>query len=235
LKEIFLSDVELYFSDKFENNSIIIDDLNEIKHITKVMRHNIGDILFITDGNGNIYKTSLKKVSKDNILFEILDKYQYNNKQSNIFFCIPILRNPDRFEFALEKCVELGITNFIIYQAKRSIKNSVNINRINKILLSALKQSLQAYLPKCTFIGTLSNLKSNLKDKYIFLDQNTENKLYNIEIDKSCNYYFIFGPEGGLTTEELNLFKYHNLYSLTNNRLRSETAIISAASIISGK
>ena len=73
----------------------------------------------------------------------------------NIFFCIPKLKYSDRFEFALEKCTELGITNFIIFDSERSIHKSDKKERWEKIVLSAMKQSLRSYLPNITVINSL--------------------------------------------------------------------------------
>lgn len=148
------------------------------------------------------------------------------------------LKSSDRFEFALEKCVELGITNFLIFNAKKSYKRGIKLERWNKILLSAMKQSLQSHKPKISFTESLKNyLPEN--SKKIILEQNSEisiNKYFE-DIDNrnelfNRESYFIFGPEGGLTNEEIIGIKNSKQLQLTKNRLRAETAIIAVGSFI---
>ncbi len=202
---------------------------DEFHHAVKVMRNKEGSEVFITDGNGIIYTCNINKILKDRLSAEIVDQKKYKNKLSNITFCFPVLKNPDRFKFALEKCTELGITNFIIFNSNRSVAKVKNIEKWNKTLLAAMKQSLRAYLPKLQSIENLKELL-NLDGEKIIFDQSGKN-IFSKEIIKvDVNYYFIFGPEGGFTEEELSYFS--KVYSLAENRLRSETAIVKCASLI---
>lgn len=228
----FHSNIELYFtgSDNIKDNIINIVD-QEFKHLTKVMRHKIGDKIFVTNGNGIIYSTEINEINKDYCTALILNKEMYDNQFGNIYFCIANLKNNDRLEFALEKCTELGITNFIIFNSKRSISKNIKVERINKILLSAMKQSLRSYLPKVKFEKSIEELNKFDGEK-IILEQNSAKHLNELKILQDKKYHFIFGPEGGLDETELELLKSANIYHLTKNRLRTETAVITCASQI---
>jgi 16S rRNA (uracil1498-N3)-methyltransferase len=195
------------------------------------MRHVVGDNLFVTDGRGIIYETVIRGINKNNVIVEILKSWPGDNIKSNIYFCIPKLKSPDRFEFALEKCVELGITGFIIYESKRTVSRGERIERWNKILVSAMKQSLLSFLPVITTASSLKEIIS-LPGIKIAFEQGSDNDIRNLSIEQSLKHYFIFGPEGGLDKEELALFNPENIYKLAENRLRSETAIVKAASIL---
>jgi len=196
------------------------------------MRHKIDDEIFVTDGCGKIFTCKIVEASKAFFSVEILSYEAYQNKYENIFFCIPKLKNPERFEFALEKCVEVGITNFIIFESMRTVAKSDKVERWEKILLAAMKQSLRSYLPK---IHSLTNFKNilALDGTKILFEQNAKKKLSELKLAKDKKYYFIFGPEGGLDKKEIELAGGNSFYQLTENRLRSETAIVFAAAQIS--
>ncbi len=229
---IYLSNIELYYTPpkKISNNRITIEG-EEYNHITKVMRHSINDELYITDGNGNIYSCLINQINKQNVELKIENIFTYENRFKNIYFCIPKLKNNDRLEFALEKCTELGITNYLIFESERTISKANKIERWNKILLSAMKQSLNSFLPKiemCNFNDII-----NLTGIKIGFEQTSSKKFNVLKFNPDEKYYFVFGPEGGLSEKELNSFNKENIYKLTENRLRAESAIVAAASFIS--
>ncbi|RPI71922.1 MAG: 16S rRNA (uracil(1498)-N(3))-methyltransferase [Ignavibacteriales bacterium] len=225
----FLSGVELYYSsEKIKENSIYISG-DDYKHIIKVMRHSVGDEIYITSGRGEIYLSTIKQIEKDSLTASKNKVFKYENEFSNIFFCIPKLKSNERLEFALEKCTELGITNFIIFDSERAVHKSDKKERWQKIVLSAMKQSLRSYLPTINIINSVDEILE-LEGRKILLEQNSENQISELKINKNEKYFFIYGPEGGLTKEELNLFD--EKYRLDENRLRTETAVIKCASII---
>lgn len=231
----FLSDIELYYT-PLENvyGNLLKISGDEKKHIIQVMRHNIGDKIYATDGHGHIYICSINEISRDEIILNIAETLNYPNQYRNIYFCIPKLKNSDRFEFALEKSIELGITNFIIFTAEHSIAKGDKTTRISKLAISAMKQSLRSYRPEFTFAGSITEI-INLPGKKIILEQHASNRLGSMQINAAETYYFIFGPEGGLSDKEKNTLSEDNFFQLTGNRLRAETAIITTASLLCTK
>jgi 16S rRNA (uracil1498-N3)-methyltransferase len=226
-----LFNIELYYSSEYNISDETISLTNdEFKHAVKVMRSKIGDIIYITNGTGLIFKSEILSLKKDKLSTRIIETIKNENKFESIFFCIPKLKNPDRFKFAIEKCVELGVTNFIIFESKRTVARGTNIKRWEKIALAAMKQSLRAFLPKIILVKNLSDIAESNGKKIIF-EQNAERK-FQFEFETDKKYYFIFGPEGGLTENELKLFDTDLIYSLSDHRLRSETAIVKVASLI---
>ena len=232
MQPAFLSDVELYFSENVKGNTLEVSG-EEFHHIKDVMRHKIGDEIYVTDGKGVIYKTEIERFDKKSLSVRIISTTSYPNKFSTITFCIPRLRSADRFEFALEKCVELGITNFIVFDSQRTVAKGEKLDRWQKILTAAMKQSLRAWLPTVKYCKSVNEI-IELDGKKFFFDQNAEQTLSSIlnsEFSIS-NCLFLFGPEGGLSVEELRNANGELRIKLTDNRLRSETAIVTAASII---
>ncbi len=231
----FLSDVELFCTSHSIIDDVILIDGEEAHHITHVMRHYKGDAIYITDGNGSIYKSVISEVGKRNVLAKAVESIQYENKFSNVTFCIPRLRNTDRLEFALEKCIELGITNFIVFDSVRTVAKGEKIERWQKIILSAMKQSLRAWLPKISYIKSISEVSKQDGTKILFDQNSTQTFQQFLSVNHqslTTNHFFLFGPEGGFTEEESKAINVECRVKLTDNRLRSETAIITAASIL---
>lgn len=233
-----LFDIELYFSNKIENEYIILEN-EEAHHAIKVMRHNLEDKLYVTDGKGFIYQTTIENISKKEVVAKIDSKKFYENKFQNIIFCIPRIKNQERFEFALEKCVELGITNFIVFDSERSIAKGDKTDRWHKILIAAMKQSLNAYLPRVKYVSSFEKLLQLEGKKFVF-EQTAINQFDSIlnsklSIFNSQLSIYIFGPEGGFSNNEMKLIDEEMKIKLTNHRLRSETAIIVAASLLAIK
>lgn len=231
MRNIKLSGVELYYSPavQFSNTNVSLKG-SEFHHAVKVMRNTTSDEIFVTNGKGVIIKGEVSKIEKDSLLILIKEKFLYGNKLDNIIFCLSKLKNPDRFKFALEKCVELGITNFIIFNSRRSVAKGSNIERWKKITLAAMKQSLRAFLPQITLVGSLDDIVS-LPGKKIVFEQTAENEFPFSNRGKET-YYFIFGPEGGFTKVEQTLFDSGSIFYLSDHRLRSETAMVKAASLL---
>jgi 16S rRNA (uracil1498-N3)-methyltransferase len=237
LDQVYLSNIELYYTAIPVNNNLIKIDGEEQHHIIDVMRHNENDIIYATHGTGVIYKSAITAFNKNEIICEIVEEFNYEDKFTHIWFCIPRLKAPERFEFALEKCVELGITNFIVFDSMRTVAKGEKIDRWQKILVSAMKQSLRAWLPKISYVKNMSHLIHNNAHLVLF-EQNAKISYQdflrtNEELLVSDNFYFIFGPEGGFDEIEIKELGKCEIVKLTDNRLRSETAIISAASILS--
>lgn len=211
-------------------NFILVDD--EYQHCVKVMRNKIDDHLYATDGCGNIFEGIITENENRRIVAKIIKQYSYENKLQNFIFCIPNLKNPERFKFAIEKCTELGITNFILFNSVNAVSKGFKLDRLNKIALAAMKQSLRSFLPKVSVMDSIAEIK-NLNGERVLFDQSAIEKINDYNFDRNKIYIFIFGPEGGLSQKEIETINPTLKLNLIENRLRSETAVVKAASIIS--
>ncbi len=236
LSQVFLSDVELYYSTNIDHSKklVVISD-DEAHHIIKVMRHEVGAEIFVTDGCGIIYKCQIETLTKRTVVLKINDSLSYNNRLSNYTLCFPRLKISDRFEFALEKCVELGFTNFKIYRSEKSQAKGEKIDRWNRIAIAAMKQSLNAWLPQIEYYDkTDSIVKGN--EVRLVLDQKAEAGLEEaIEGYGDKEVFLFLGPESGLTKRDIELIKPEREVKLVPNRLRAETAVVTTASIVASK
>jgi len=193
------------------------------------MRNSVDDKIFVTDGNGTIYTTQIATVSVNHLSANIIERQVFENKARNIWFCIPVLKNPDRLKFALEKCVELGITNFILFSSRYTVSKKLNPEKYQKTVLAAMKQSLRAFLPKIDSASFNDIIK--LDGHNILFDQNAKQE-FDGKLNSNNQTYYLFGPEGGFDENEIESLEQENRFSLSSNRLRSETAIIKCASIL---
>lgn len=229
------SNTEFYYAhpENISTEEVVLGK-EEAKHVTQVMRHSQGEIIKIADGNGNIYSCELLRADKKSAILKIIKKDSKKEIYPNITVYIPILKSSDRLEFALEKCVELGITNFVIYSSEKSYKRGIKLERINKILLSAMKQSLNAVMPKIEILNELKSEISKLKNCVLF-DQQAELHFSQFLSSKSYNdeLNLFIGPEGGFSDNEMNLMGEYQKVYISTNRLRTETAVVAAASFLS--
>lgn len=204
---------------------------SEHHHLSKVTRHKAGDRILITNGKGSLFTTEITAIEKSATQLQVIEHQLLPNPLSRFRIAIPLLKNPSRMEFALEKTIELGFTQIIIYESQRSVAKGLKVARWNKIAAAAMKQSLHTYLP---IVDTASSFDELLQTDAIpvIFDMDAEKNIDTFHFTKEKNYLLIFGPEGGLTGEEIAAVSDGSRIFLTAGRLRAETAVVTAASII---
>lgn len=227
---VHLSNIELYFTppELVKEREILLKD-DEFHHCINVMRNSVGDALFITDGQGSIYTSEIYQIKSKELIAKVIKKNEFENKAENIWFCIPLLKNPDRLKFAFEKSVELGISNFVLFSSKHSIIKKLKPEKFEKTILAAMKQSLRAYLPKISSASFDDIME--LPGTKILFDQNVK-QLFDGKLNFVEQVYFLFGPEGGFVDDEIESIDPMNRFNIASNRLRSETAILKCASLL---
>ena len=225
-----LSKIELYYSpSSFINEKEIVLKEEEFHHSVNVMRNSIGEKLFVTDGEGNLFESEISDIKKNELNAIIKKRIKFENKSKDIWFCIPNLKSPDRIKFTFEKCVELGITNFILFNSKNNISKNLKPEKFQKTTIAAMKQSLRTYLPQIS--SASFNEIIEMRGTKILFDQNAE-KEFNEVLNFEKPIFFLFGPEGGFDEEENNQFEAIYRFTLSSSRLRSETAIVKCASLL---
>ncbi|MEO8210422.1 MAG: RsmE family RNA methyltransferase, partial [bacterium] len=228
--------MEYYYTPKekvdLENKELTVDDF-EFWHLTKVLRKRAGERLTVTDGERNIYYCEILKIEKDKLFCEILGQdFNLFEPGINVTLCLSPLRNPSRFEFAIEKAVELGVTGIQPVITEFTVnKNSYSkqkLDRLNKIIIGAMGQSQRCYLPKLYNSISLTELMASQNEtdnKIVMYESSDDNSKSNL--DKNSNdVLLLIGPEGGFSKDEIILLKKNEwqVKSLGNRKLRSETA-----------
>lgn len=209
----------------------------ESKHIIRVLRKIEGDIVFFTDGKGYIYKCVIIDASSKKCIIEILEKEEGKDKREvNLHIAIAPTKNITRFEWFLEKSTEIGIDLITPIICSHSERKEVKIDRLKKVITSAMKQSLKSNHPKLnekTKLKDLINIDFN-GDKFIaYIDAKVTLEL-NEAYTSGNNALILIGPEGDFSPEEVSLAKTNGFIpvSLGKSRLRTETAGIVACHTI---
>ena len=227
---------QFYAPNAVETDQFFEFDSAESKHIVKVLRHQAGDEIILNNGEGLIFKGHITETSLKKCRVQLLECKQSATKNYNIHIAIAPTKSMDRFEWFLEKAVELGIDRISPIFCDHSERRSLKMERLNRILLSGFKQSMQAYLPEIDQPISLDDFltKHQCEQGYYgdCLAAIEEDFFHHITPKKSTLIFI--GPEGDFSTRERNLFMQHHIksVSLGQQRLRVETAALSALSRI---
>ena len=226
--------MQLFFLEKPKEKIIL--NTEESKHAIKVLRKKNGDILNFTDGKGSLYKAKINIADSKKCRLKIISSKQ-KEKQHNYHLHIAIAptKNMDRFEWFLEKATEIGIDEITPIICSNSERKVIKPERGNRILLSAMKQSLKYHLPKLNEVTSFKNfIKQDFEGaKYIaHCEDGKKNELRTIS--KTGRTLILIGPEGDFSPREIEL-AWQNQFKAVNlgrSRLRTETAGIIATHTI---
>ena len=224
--------MDLFYSNFDKDDKLITINQIDSKHITKSFRKNIGDLIKITNGNGSICDAEIIEKGR-NIKVEIKKIVNYEREKISIHVALSPLKNTSRFEWFVEKATELGINQITPIISHYSEKRKVNTERLERIIISSMKQSNQCYRPILNTIVDYKTFILSNKEEKIMANLKTNNKLQK-KLLETNNLCLLIGPEGGFSDKEIEYSLKNNVKEITlgNNRLRSETAAIYSISAI---
>lgn len=214
---------------------------DESWHCAKVLRKKIGESIRLIDGQGYFYDAVLDHISEKKCTAKIISDPIFQPKRNYyLHLAIAPTKQIDRIEWMIEKAVEIGIDEISFLTTHNSERTVIKTERIQKIIESAVKQSLQAYIPKLNSLLSFKEIINLNKTDQCFIahchDSNKEN-IKKIEF-KNKSTLILIGPEGDFSKEEIELALKNNFraISISSNRLRTETAglfVCQAISILS--
>lgn len=226
----------------FYNSDIKISDKNfffdkeESKHIVKVLRKKEGDNIYITNGLGNLFISEIVFASEKKCEVKIIDIKTFEPTPYYIHIAVAPTKMNDRMEWFLEKATEIGIHEITPILCDHSERKVYKIDRAEKIIQSALKQSNQYFLPKINEPVPFSNFVKTTFDgqKFIAHCEKTAKRSFKNEIKLNSKILILIGPEGDFSTKEINLAIENKFVPVTlgNTRLRTETAALVACHTI---
>lgn len=230
--------MDYFFSEEITKNQKFFTLKNdEAHHCINVLRKKIGDFIKIINGKGTVFTVKIVNIFKDACELEIID-YEDKEKLFNIHIAISPTKNIDRFEWFIEKSTEIGVDIITPIICKRSERRNVKIERLEKLIVAAVKQSGRYYKPRINSLITFDKfLIQNKNDKSLKLIAHCydtpKKRLNDIKIDNN-EVTILIGPEGDFSEEEIKFAIANDYISITlgENRLRTETAGIVACNII---
>jgi 16S rRNA (uracil1498-N3)-methyltransferase len=217
---------QFYIPELVQTDKSITFNEDESKHACKVLRLKNGELIWILNGQGLSCEAEIIESHPKRCQVEIKSSSFEEKSPYHIHVAIAPTKNIDRLEWFIEKTTELGITEISLFFSKNSERKNVKIDRIEKILVSAMKQSQRKYLPKLNIFDSLNDFFEAYKTGAIAHchSGNKMNLKNHLQINQ--NYPILIGPEGDFTSQEVE--KALNIgfdpITLGKNRLRTETA-----------
>ncbi len=221
-----------YFQAIDQDSQSFSFDKEESKHIHKVLRKKEGDILFVTNGLGLCLKTEIILASDTKCTVKILSFEAQIKPAYQLHLVVAPTKMNERFEWFLEKATEIGIHEITPIICEHSERKVIKTERFDKIILSAMKQSNQYFLPILNEpIAFKSFIQKEISgQKFIAHCEEEHKKTLKESLKKAENVTILIGPEGDFSSSEIKM-ALENQYiplSLGATRLRTETAALVA-------
>ncbi len=227
--------MNLFYTTDIQGKLAIFHD-EEARHCTQVLRHSPGDIVHFVDGQGSFYKGVILDFTKKECSIQIQQQREEPAKTFKTHIAIAPTKNIDRFEWFLEKTTEIGIDEVTPLLCEHSERRQIRPDRLEKILVAAMKQSLKARLPKLNVLTLFEEFISQNIAQQRFIAYLDEGK--NPHLKEICraeqSVIILIGPEGDFSQQEIQTALDQGFagVSLGESRLRTETAGIVACHIV---
>jgi 16S rRNA (uracil1498-N3)-methyltransferase len=227
--------MQIFYAPDISGNTYTLNE-EESKHCIRVLRMDIGDEITLVDGKGGLYKTRISNPEAKRCQVEVFETIaEFEKRNHYLHIAIAPTKNIERFEWFLEKATEIGIDEITPILCEHSERKVINNERLEKIILSAVKQSIKAYIPKLNQMVPFKQFIQEKNDGTRFIAHCYKKELTHLKnaINPNQSTTILIGPEGDFSVEEVNKALQHNYkeISLGNSRLRTETAGIVACHI----
>ena len=212
-------------------------ELSELtsKHCIQVLRMRANESMHLTDGIGNLYTASIVEPDKKKTVVKIDSVAHTPAPTKNVCIAIGLLKNTGRFEWFLEKATEMGVTKIVPLICERSERSNLKGERMRGVLIAALIQSKQTWLPNLSEPITVAQfIDKHPTSQKLIAHCEDGNKTALMDIPKNSDTSILIGPEGDFTAHEIEvaLSANYSPVSLGNTRLRTETAAMLAAALL---
>lgn len=216
--------------------NVMLDE-DTSRHVVQVLRMQQGKQLQLTDGKGNLYTASITEDHKKRTAVKINAHTYAQPSSRKLTIAISLLKNTPRFEWFLEKATEIGVTVIIPLLCTRTEKEHFRYDRMKNILVSAMLQSQQVWMPELQEPTPFTDVVLRQLDatsKFIGHCEEDEKQPLHLQSSGSSDNLILIGPTGDFTPEEIVLAKQQGFTPVTlgSTRLRTETAGIVAAALL---
>ena len=215
-----------------ESDDVFSFDKEESRHIVRVLRKKIGDKIHITNGKGWLFEAELTLADIKHCAVTIISKALQPKRSYSLHLAVAPTKMNERYEWFLEKATEIGIDEITPIICDNSERKVIKLERFEKIIQSAMKQSLQCYLPKLNqtilFKDFINQNASG--QKFIAHCEETEKASLKSLLKAHEDCFILIGPEGDFSTKEIEMALHNDFIPVTlgNTRLRTETAAVVA-------
>lgn len=203
----------------------------EAKHICKVLRLQTGDNIIITDGCGTEAVAALTFVSPKLVSYKVQEVNQRSLHNLPVSVLISPTKQMQRLEYAIEKITEIGVRQIYLYLTENTERKHVNMDRLQKKIQAAIKQSRQAWMPQLEIVTSIDQLAVDYTHKYVaYAEEHSNLDIKELKHNADQQILVAIGPEGDFTPSELQQMKDLDFKQIVlgPNRLRTETAIVYA-------
>ncbi len=219
---------QLFFTQKIEQGFAHLDE-EESHHLVTVLRRKVGDKLELTDGRGFFYEAEITETGKRHVLARILHTTPAaSDTVPALHLAIAPTKQIERIEWLLEKATEIGIAEITLLHCRRSERETVRLDRLEKVLLSAMKQSLRAHLPKLNPMVRFQQFVTAVESEQKCIAWCADTPLPHLKtlLQPGKKALVLIGPEGDFSPEEVQLAEATGFtgVGLGDARLRTETA-----------
>ena len=228
-----MSNIRLYFSKSLSNNLTDTLDKSQSHYVNKVMRVKENEIFSLFNSSGE-WEAKILNISKGIVEFNVTKQLRQKENSKELWLAFSPIKS-NYFNFMIQKATELGVTKFIPIIFDRTIVRKINKERLEKVIIEASEQSNRINVPDIEDPKSLDDFLNNNKVDLIFTDLNSKNTKIDLKKITDKPTCVIIGPEGDFSEEErAKILKFSGVQPLkiNENILRSETAVISAISII---
>ena len=225
--------MQLFYNPEIsENTKQFSFEKEESKHIIKVLRKSVGDIMHITNGDGWLFSAEIVTQNSNKCVATIVSKEKKRKHDYHLHLAVSPTKMNDRYEWFLEKATEIGIDTITPIISEHSERKIIKPERFEKILQAAMKQSLSCYLPKLNeAISFKAFVSQNFKsDLFIAHCEETDRKSLKQQLKPKQDIVILIGPEGDFSSKEIEMAIKNKFIPVTlgETRLRTETAAIVA-------
>jgi 16S rRNA (uracil1498-N3)-methyltransferase len=228
-----MNNIRLFFSESLSANMSGKLDKSQSHYVSKVMRIKENEVFSLFNKGGE-WEAKILSISKNIVEFDITKQLRQKETTKELWLAFSPIKS-NYFNFMIQKATELGVTKFLPIVFDRTIVRKINKERLEKVIIEAAEQSNRINVPLIEEPQSLSSFLKNHNMDLIFTDLNTSNKKINLDQLTSNPTCIIIGPEGDFSENErvkILSFKGVQPIKINENILRSETAVISAISII---
>lgn len=228
-------DLPIFFLETFSSADILTLDEETSKHAVQVLRMKPSEKLQLTDGAGNLLTAEILDDHKKKCTVKIVERKFAEKKQKEVSVAVSLLKNASRFEWFLEKATEIGVTELIPLLCERTEKQHFRFERMKQILISAMIQSKQTWLPVLHEPTVFSKvITSGVYQTRLMAHCEDEPKQSIKDFSGNDVIQALIGPEGDFSQNEISLALENNYKPVTlgNTRLRTETAGVVAATLL---